>query len=303
MAIGRRTTINREASEARNFMYDAGIASQSAASTRSMQRVNGRARAGFRVSGGSTRLADLYQSGSAKIRLPKVYDEPTTAVLINTAGGLTGGDRLSLEFALDDGAHAIVTSQAAERAYRSQTGTAKVAAKFQVGARATLEWLPQETILFDASNLSRTIEAELAEEASLLMLESVILGRKAMGEKVRSVFFRDSWRIRRGGRLVFADEVRLEGNPYDFLSGPATASGNLCVATLLDCSPQAEDRLSLARSLLDALPADRVRAAASAWNGQLIARLTAADGQDLRTALMSFLTGYRSASLPRVWHC
>ncbi|QFT29244.1 Urease accessory protein UreD [Labrenzia sp. THAF82] len=284
-------------------MYDAGVASQSTASARELQRVNGHARAGFRLSEGSTRLADLYQSGAAKIRLPKVYDEPTTAVLINTAGGLTGGDRLSLEFHLAVGAHAIVTSQAAERAYRSQTGPAKVTAKFQVGAGAKLEWLPQETILFDASNLSRTIEADLAEDAGLLMLESVILGRKAMGEKVRSVFFRDSWRIRRSGKLVFADDVRLEGDPDVFLAGPATASGNLCVATLLDCSPQAEDHLNLARSLIGALPSDRVRAAASTWNGQLVARLTAVSGQDLRTALVSFLTGYRSAPLPRVWHC
>lgn len=284
-------------------MYDADAASQLSPHAQKMQRVNGAARIRFTLSSGTTRLADLYQHGSAKIRLPKVYNEPQTAVLINTAGGLTGGDKLTYEAAVGSGAHAIVTSQAAERAYRSASGSAKITGQLTVDAGATLEWLPQETILFDASNLKRSLTAELAGDARLLMLESVVLGRKAMGEHIRSVGFRDSWRIRRDGKLVFADDIRFDGNPDDFLKGPAAANGASMVATLVECALDAEDRLALARSSLETLQSDTTSAAASAWNGVLVARFVSHDDRDLRTALMNFLTSYRAAGLPRVWHC
>ncbi|WP_208987375.1 urease accessory protein UreD [Roseibium marinum] len=279
------------------------MASDSGLKTIAMQRVNGSARVAFAVSGGTTRLTDLYQSGAAKIRLPKVYDLPRTAVLINTAGGLTGGDRLSYEVDLAEGAHAIVTSQTAERAYQSVSGSAKVTSLLTAGKDAVLEWLPQETILFNRSGLSRSLRAELESNARFLMLETVVLGRKAMGERVNSVFFRDSWRIRRNGKLVFADDFRLEGNAEQILAGPATAREGQAVATLVDCTPDALDRLALARSCLDNLAAGTVRAAASAWNGLLTVRFVSDDSRDLRNALITFLTGYRSADLPRVWHC
>jgi len=284
-------------------MYDAATASQFHLQAAKLQRVEGISRVGFEVSGGRTRLADLYQQGSAKIRLPKVYDSASTAVLINTAGGLTGGDSLAHDAAIGDNAHAIVTSQTAERAYRSNDGSAKITGRLKVGAGATLEWLPQETILFDRSSLARRIDADLAADARLMLLESVVLGRRAMGEEVRSVAFKDSWRIRRKGRLVFADDIRLNGNPNQVLVGSATAAGGHALATFADCAIDAEDRLPLARSLLDAEPANSVQSAASAWNGVLVARFVSCDSRDLRDALISFLTGYRAADLPRVWYC
>lgn len=268
-----------------------------------MQRVRGHAHVSFARQGETTRLKELGQSGSAKIRLPKTHGTPPVAVFLNTAGGLTGGDRLAVDIAVDDAAHAIVTSQTAERAYRSAGGSAKVTGHFTVGADATLEWLPQETILFEASGLARRVDADLAANARLLMLESVVLGRKAMGEKLGTVLFRDRWRIRRNGRLVFADDIRFDGDPGRFLKGRATGAEALAVATLADCDPDAEDRLPLARSLLEDLPAGTTRAAASSWNGVLVARFVAGDSRDLRNALTSFLTRYRSADLPRVWHC
>ena len=284
-------------------MYDAGLASQTDGEAVVLQRVKGIGKVRFSAAGGKTRLADLYQSGSAKIRLPKVYDTPATAVLINTAGGLTGGDVLDYEVGADAGVHVIVTSQTAERAYRSPGGTARVSGHFTVAAGATLEWLPQETILFDASRLRRTLHADLQGDARLMMVESFVLGRKAMGEQVRSVFYRDSWRIRRDGRLVFADDIRLEGDPARALAGAATASGALAAASFVDCSGDAGDRLARARNLIETLPDGTAKAAASAWNGLLTARFVSDDGRGLRTALMTFLTGYRMTPLPRVWYC
>lgn len=284
-------------------MYDAATASDSGLQNKTLQRVAGAARVRFAKVEGRTRVADLYQKGSAKIRLPKVYDTTATAVLINTAGGLTGGDRLSYDVAIDDNAHAIVTTQTAERAYRSNTGSAKVTGSLKVGAGATLEWLPQETILFDRSGLGRQLNAELAADARLMLLETIVVGRTAMGETVTSVSFRDRWRIRRENKLVFADDVRYAGNPADFLSGPATARAGHVVSTFVDCAIDAEERLPHARSCLDKIPAASTQAAASAWNGLLTARFVSNDSRDLRNALISFLTGYRSADLPRVWYC
>lgn len=284
-------------------MHGAAMASDTGGAVHPMQRVQAEARVGFKLAGGRTRLAELYQSGSAKIRLPKVYDAPVTAVLINTAGGLTGGDRLSFNVDAGPGAHAIVTSQTAERAYRSSGGCARVTGRFALEKGAFVEWLPQETILFDASRLRRNLQADLSGDARLIMLESVVVGRTAMDERVGSVLFTDSWRIRRDGRLVFADNIRLDGDPARCLHGLATAGGGVAVATLVDCAPDAEDRLERARNLLADSACAGVQAAASAWNGLLIARFVAKDGRGLRSALITFLTGYRGSDLPRVWHC
>jgi len=284
-------------------MYGAATASDLGPQDTRLQRVNGSARIRFTGAGGRTRLADLYQQGSAKIRLPKVYDGADTAVLINTAGGLTGGDALTYDVAVDDATHAIVTSQTAERAYRSNFGSAKVTTSLKVGDDATLEWLPQETILFDRSSLSRSISADLAPEGRLLLLETLVLGRRAMRETVEKVWFRDRWRIRRGGKLVFADDIRFDGDPGEFLGGQAATGGDRTIATFLDCTTDAEDRLSLARSCLEASGNHAIHAAASAWNGLLTVRFVSDDSRILRNTLVSFLTDYRSADLPRVWHC
>ena len=284
-------------------MYDAATASEIGKTAPAMQRVRGTARVAFANTAGQTRLKDLFQSGSAKVRLPKVYDEPATAVLINTAGGLTGGDRMDYDIAIGADAHAIVTTQTAERAYRSLGTSAEVTGQLSVDAKATLEWLPQETILFENSSVSRRISADLTGSARLLILESVVLGRAAMGEQLTRVFFKDSWRIRRDGKLVFADDLRLNGDPSDFFSGPATGQGAKAMATLLDCAPDAEDRLDYARSCLESAPSGSLQAAASAWNGHLILRFVATDSRSLRLSFMAFLETYRSARLPRVWYC
>lgn len=285
-------------------MYDVASVKVAGDTAVRLQRASGRASVGFKKSADSTRLDDLYQSGSAKIRLPKVYDGVPVAVIINTAGGLTGGDHFVYEAALAPGTHAIVTTQAAERAYRSPSGVAEVTTRLAAEDDATLEWLPQEAILFNASGLHRSMSVDLKGSARLIAVESVVLGRTAMGETVDTVAFRDHWRIHRDGRLVFADDIRLEGNADDILKGSATANGGLAFATLVDCAQDAETRLKLARDALADIGAGLdLRAAASAWNGVLVARFVGANGRSLREGLIKFLETYRSVELPRVWHC
>lgn len=269
-----------------------------------MQRAEGRASVGFsraRTADGTeiTALARLAQSGSAKIRLPKVYDGVPVAVLLNTAGGITGGDRLGFAATVTSDCHAVITTQAAERAYRSQSGAGEVHNAVAAGDRATVEWLPQETMLFEHSHLDRSLTVDLTGTARFIGLEMVVLGREAMGETVTTCSFRDAWRIRRDGRLVYADTIRF-GPDIAMLDHLATARSARAFATFVDCGPQAEGRLLQARDLIAALP---VRAGVSAWNGQLVARFLSPGSRALRDSLITFLEAYRSAPLPRVWHC
>ena len=255
----------------------------------------------FKARMGRSQLDDLYQAGAAKLRLPKIYDHRPVGVLINTAGGITGGDRLTYGAATGEGAEATMTTQAAERAYRRSQGVGEVFTTLTAAPESTLEWLPQETILFDGSALARRLEVDLAGSARFIALESTVFGRTAMGETVTDVHFRDSWRIRRNGRLIFADDIRLIGNSAEILDRSATGGGALAFATLIECREDADDHLPRARTLLEAARQPGVQAAASAWNGVLAARLVAPSGRALRETLMQFLESYRNRALPRVW--
>jgi urease accessory protein len=281
-------------------MYDAPTIDVPKTRAAALQRANGRACVSYKKTTTGSRLDDLHQSGCAKVRLPKIYEGPPVAVLINTAGGLTGGDRLIYEASVQKGARAIVASQTAERAYKSASGVARAASRLDVADGGSLEWLPQEVILFNRSALHRSMDVTLEGNARLLAVESVVVGRTAMGETVDRVDFRDRWRIRRDGKLVFADDARLDGDPGDILTGRAATAGMIAFATLVDCGPAAEERIGQARSILERL---EIRAAASAWNGLLTARFVASDGRALRDGLMTFLKAYRAAELPRVWTC
>lgn len=268
-----------------------------------LQRVRGKARVRFALGGGITRLADLEQSGSAKIRLPKTHGGAPVAIFLNTAGGLTGGDRLDFDAAAGSGTHAILTTQAAERIYRSADGPAEVASALAAAEDARLEWLPQETILFDRASLTRSLSVDLAPGARLLAVESVVLGRQAMGEDVHALAFRDRWRIRRDGRLVFADEARIDGDATDILAGSATAAGARAFATLVDCREDAGGMIAAARDLVEALRGEKFRGGVSALPGLLVFRFLADTGQDLRAGLVELLERWRGAVLPRTWYC
>ena len=256
-----------------------------------MQRAKGRAEVGF----GARGLQDLAQSGCCKVLLPRGGRE---AVFINTSGGVTSGDRLHYAARVREGAQLDVTTQAAERIYRAVEGVAEITTTLRLDAGSELAWLPQETILFDGAALKRQLNIEMGERASLLALETVVMGRKAMGETLRKARLSDQWRIRRGGRLIYADALRFEAPAQQTMSA-ATLGGNRALTTLVFIAPDAEARLDFARGLLS-FP--EVEAAASAWNGMLVVRFLAADAYPLRKALISFLTRFRGRTLPRVWH-
>lgn len=220
------------------------------------------------------------------------------AILINTSGGLTGGDVIEWSVAAADSTKLTITTQANEKIYRAAAGTASVSAHITVGKDACIHWLPQETILFDQASLTRRLDVDLAETSEFLAVEAVLLGRKAMGEAVRGGFFRDRWRVRHSGRLIHAEEMKFEGEIERLSAAAAVLSGQVAFATLFYTGPLAEVLLPKLRACLEGSTGG-----ASHWNGKLIARLVAPTGFELRKILVPAISVLRNgAPVPKVWN-
>lgn len=268
-----------------------------------MQRSIGEGRLAVKISDGKTGIADLYQKANAKIRVPKTYDQSLEAVLINTSGGMTGGDKLNWTIDADPASHAIVTTQACEKIYKSQAETANVHTTVHVSEEASVEWLPQETIFFDEGRLKRSIDVQLASSAHFIGLEAVVLGRQAMGEPARNIELSDRWRIKRDGKLIHADEVRLNGNIEQLIVAQSTLNRAASFATLVICLPDSQQNKS------EQLVSEMRKAAAPTANWsvneigtKIVARFVASDMYDLRQTLVPVLIAAReSRDVPKVW--
>jgi urease accessory protein len=260
------------------------------------QRARGEGRLIAFADGPRTRLAELYQEGCAKIRLPNTHDASLQAVLINTAGGLTGGDEVGWQVEAAANTRVVLTTQACERVYRSLGDDAKVRNRLTIGAGAQLDWLPQETILFDGAKLDRTLEVDLGEGASFCAVEAILLGREAMGEAARNACLRDTWRIRRNGRLVHAEATQLAGEAAE-RDALSLLDGSLAFATVLLVGPEAERKLETVRAMLTG------RAGASLVSDRLIVRAMAKSGLALRRMIGPIIAELSGAgTLPRLWH-
>lgn len=245
--------------------------------------------------GAGDRIGGLHQSGCAKLFLLRGQTGGREAVLVNTAGGLTGGDTLDIRIELGPGAALGCTTQAAERIYRSDGGAARIVTRLVLGAGASLAWLPQETILFERSALERRVTVEMADDAELVLSEMLTLGRAAMGEHAISAALRDCRTIRRGDRLITHDAQLLD---LPLPTAPALIGDATALATLICVAPDAEDR---AEALRRSLMAEGVAASVSAWDGRLMARLLSAAPHRLRRVLARGLHSISGAGLPRAW--
>lgn len=271
---------------------------QEAASALTLQRARGSGRVVVMPRAGRTRLRSLYQDGCAKIRLPHTHDQSLQAVLINTAGGLTGGDVIDWQAEAAPGSRLVLTTQACERIYRSLGNDARVATRLTAGPGAHIDWLPQETILFENARLNRTLEVDLAPDATFTAVEAVLLGREAMGEDARGARLSDSWRVRRDGRLIHAEANRLSAAPRQ-RDGLALLDGARAFATILAIAPAIDTQLEAVRALL---PPD-ARAGVSAIGDKLVLRALAPSGLVLRrivAPVIAYLSG--AGSVPRLWH-
>ncbi len=248
--------------------------------------------------GRGSRRKRVHEEGALRVRFPNTAaGGALDAVIINTAGGMTGGDHFAVDIAVEPDARLVVTTAAAEKIYRSLGPDTRIAVKLDVGPSAQLAWLPQETILFDQVRLRRSIDVELGPGANLLLAEGIVFGRSAMGETVRGGRLFDRWRVRRGGALLFAESLRLDGAIAQSLARRAVAGGNIASASVLKVP--GDDKAVAAVRAMEKDFAGEV--GISAWNGIVVARLVASDGAALHRDLIAVLTALSEQPLPRLW--
>jgi urease accessory protein len=269
-----------------------------------MQRARGAGRLSAKSSGAQSRIDRLYQDGCARIRLPRVQPgAPLEAVMINTAGGLTGGDRMDWQFEAGVGVRMSVTTQACEKTYKAQgEDPAMVSVRLTLSQNSSMAWLPQETILFDRALLRRTIDAEMPENARLLLVEPLLFGRLAMNETVVRGGFRDRWRIRVGGRLLHAEDTSFGPDIHAQLRRGAIAGGELALATVMMIAPEAEGRLEAVRRIIGPSGGASFVSPRSGKTGKLLARIVAADSYELRRRLAPLIRLLNAeGGVPKVW--
>ena len=242
------------------------------------------------------RLAELRQQGASKAFFPRHAGRDLLAVTLNTAGGVTGGDRFAIIGAAAPGSHLTLTTQTAERIYKAQPGqTARMMADLTIGPRGRLDWLPQETIVFDRARLRRRLAVDMAPDAVFLGVETLVLGRALMGERVDTALLRDDVRVTRGGELVLADAIALEGAVADDISAAWCAGPAGCIASVTYLAPDAERHLAQLRGLMPA-----TGGVSLIRDGVLFARLLMPDSFDMRRVLIPILTALRGP-LPPTW--
>ena len=243
------------------------------------------------------KIEKLYQAGCAKMMLPKTYSEMTEVVMLNTAGGITGGDQLDISIQAQNCA-LVATSQTAERFYKSSTSPARVSIQLKAQESANLHWLPQETILFDGAEIDRTIRLDMQSGCQCLIAESLVLGREAMGEVVQSCHFTDSWRLYRDGVLFHAEQLRLTGDVRDVLAASAGGNAARLLTTIIYAGADAEQA---AERLKPTISSSHSASATSCWREKLVVRLVSADASAGRADIVKLLLALRQQPLPRVW--
>lgn len=259
-----------------------------------LQRSHGEAR--IALDGG--RLVALRQAGSARVMLPRTHRAVPEIVFLNTSGGLTAGDRLDYAISLGPETRARATTQTAERAYRAQGGCARAGVTLDLGRGAALDWLPQDTILYDGAALQRRTRVEMAGDARFLGLETIVLGRAAMGETVARLALEDRRTVRRGGRLLLVDPFRLGDGSLARAGGQALLGGARAFATLIRVGPDTDAALAVLRADLDE---PGVEGAASGHDGWLVLRCRAADAWPLRRQMLRLIARLDPAGIPRCW--
>ena len=245
---------------------------------------------------GGNRLADLRQQGASKAFFPRHAGRDLLAVTLNTAGGVTGGDRFAIGGDAAAGSHLTLTTQTAERIYKAQPGqTARMTTDLTIGPRARIDWIPQETILFDRAGLRRRLNVDMAVDAVFVGVETLVLGRALMGERVEAAHLKDDVRVTRGGELVLADAITLDGAVSDGMAAAWCGGPARCIASVTCVAPDADRHLSRLRDLMPA-----TGGVSLIREGVLFARLLMPDSFDMRRVLIPILTALRGP-LPPTW--
>jgi urease accessory protein len=257
---------------------------------------------------GVTRLRDLYQSDPCRVLFPRPGDGAAfEAVVVTTSGGIVGGDRIAIDIEARAGVTATVTTQAAEKIYRSAGPDSLISVDMRIGEHATLEWMPQGTILFDGARLRRTTAIDAAPGSRLLAGEFVVFGRRARAETFTRGLLHAAWRLREGGRLVWADALHLDGDVAGIVGRKTTFDDAAGVGAVVYRADDARRHLSPARDMLAALTGNGCDAAVTCMGALLVVRFLGREEAALRAAVAGFWSAFRAgalglpARLPRVW--
>lgn len=286
---------------------DSPEASEGSPSDKDLQRADGTGRIVVSGSREGTYIVDVYQRSPIRIMFPRAGGAAVEeAVFINTAGGVAGGDKLESGVTALANASIAVTSQAAEKIYRALNEPARIVTKLKASASAKLAWLPHETIIFNQGRISRQTEVELSSESELLALEWLVLGRAAHGEKLAGGHITDSWRIKKDGRLIWADTFRVTDQVFPHLHRKALLSDCKAFATLIYFGPDLDTQLELLRDIASSITC---HCAPTSIGGLIIVRFAAKDSFDLRIALCNFLLQFSQElgpgpfRVPKMWSC
>ncbi|NQV54364.1 MAG: urease accessory protein UreD [Rhodospirillales bacterium] len=271
-------------------------------------KTEGGAKVHFSADGPVTRLKHLYQHDPVRVLFPTPRPgDITEAAIVTTSGGLVGGDRIDIELRVGSGGKVLAIAQAAEKIYRSAGEDCLIDVKLNAGESTWLEYLPQETILFDGARLRRTTTLNLDSGARILAGEMVVFGRIGSGERMRSGFVRDAWDVSVAGRRVWADALHLDGEIGQAVDHPAGLNGANALATAVYAAPDAAEYLDFARESLSAGNPGFL-AGATLVNGLLVARWIGIDAQEMRAAFAEYWAGLRHRAqglpetMPRLWH-
>jgi urease accessory protein len=276
-------------------------------SDKDLRRAEGCGRIVLSGSQNGARIKDIFQRSPIRIMFPRAGGGAVEeAVLVNTAGGIAGGDRFEISVTALANAAIAVTSQAAEKVYRALNEPARVTTRLKACEAAKLAWLPQETIVFNWARLNRETEVELSSGAELLALEWLVLGRAAHGEEMIGGHIRDSWRVKKDDRLIWADSFRVADEMFPHLHRKALLSHCTAVGTLIYFGPHFDARLQFSRDVALSL---ECQCAASSVGGLIIVRFAAKLSYDLRLALHNFLQQFSRElgpgpfRVPQMWSC
>ena len=259
-------------------------------------RAIGSMRLSTKAQGAKTVIDRLYQQGASKVVFPR-SPKGLTGVMLNTSGGVTGGDRFDNSAYVGSGTHLCLTTQACERAYRASSGQiGHIRTKLTVAEDASLWWLPQETLLFDGCALDRRLTCDLAPGARALIVEPVCFGRIAMGETRVTGQIADKIAVTRAGGPMVHDAWGLRGDMTAQLTRPAIGGGAAAMVSLTYVAPDAQGHLAPLRALLP-----ESGGASMIAPDALVLRLLAPTGFDLRATLLPILDHLTDGHLPLCW--
>ena len=286
--------------------FDAPLPRSNNPSDKDLQRAKGSCRIVLGSSEKGTRVMDVYQTSPIRVLFPRTAGtQVQEAVLVNTSGGIAGGDHLESSVTAMDNASIAVTTQAAEKVYRAINESAHITTILRA-CDAKLAWLPQETIVFNRARVCRRTQIEVSSGAELLALEWLVLGRAAHGERISAGEITDSWRVIKDGRLIWADSFRVTDDVFPHLSRKALLSDCTALATLLYFGPDLEERLQFIRDLASSL---ECQCAATLVGGLVVVRFASKVSCDLRVALRNVLhqfgnqLGHGPFRVPKMWSC